>query len=77
MFVEVRSELGGAAQGSMIFFALGIFTGYKYCLFRPLDLANKTLFSAVVVWKVVVEKEKKVEVEKGHEQVSRFFPNFL
>jgi hypothetical protein len=75
MFVEVRSELG--VSGSTIFFALCILAGYKYYLFCPLDLTNKALFSVVVVWKVVVGKEKKVEVEKGHEQVSRFFPNFL
>jgi hypothetical protein len=74
MFVEVRSELGGAASGLTILFSLDIFAGYKYYLFRPLDLANKTLFPAVVVWKVVVGKEKKVEVEK---RVTIRYKNFL
>jgi len=74
MFVEVRSEFGGVASGPTIFFALGIFAGYKYYLFRPLDLVNKALSSAVVVWKVVVGKEKKVEVEK---RVTSRYKNFL
>jgi hypothetical protein len=58
MFVEVRSEFGGVASGPTIFFALGIFAGYKYYLFRPLDLVNKALFSAFSRFKSFVSYTK-------------------
>jgi hypothetical protein len=54
MSVEVRSELGGVASESTIFFALGIFAGYKYYLFRPLELVNKALSSAFSKFKSLV-----------------------
>jgi hypothetical protein len=58
MLVGISYELGGVASGSTIFFALGIFAGYKYYLFCPLDLANKALFSAISRFKSFVSYTK-------------------